>query len=136
MFEVLEHTADVGFRAWGQSLPELFENAALALESIAVVLERAEPSSAYPLAASGEDRGELLVNWLNEVVYYLDGRRIVLSRFHVDLITDTSVRGQGWGGPRDALRHPPRIVVKAVTYHQLRVYQENGRWVAEVYLDI
>jgi SHS2 domain-containing protein len=31
MFEVLEHTADIGFRATAKDLPELFETAAEAL---------------------------------------------------------------------------------------------------------
>lgn len=136
MFEILEHTADIGVRAWGRTLEELFENAALAVESIAVELERVEPRVAYPIAASGEDRESLLVNWLSEVIYYVDGRRILMSRFQVETLTDTAVTGQAWGEARDSARHPPRIVVKAATYHQLRIYQERDRWVAEVYLDI
>ena len=136
MFEILEHTADIGIRAWGKTLAEHFENAALAVVSIAVEVDRVEPRIAYPIAASGEDRESLLVNWLNEVVYYLDGRRVAMSRFQVEALTDTSVAGKGWGEPREPERHPSKIIVKAVTYHQLRVYQEQDRWIAEVYLDI
>ena len=135
-FEILEHTADIGIRAWGGTLAELFENAALAVESVAVELEHVEPRIAYPIAAAGEDPESLLVNWLNEVVYYVDGRRVAMSRFHIDSLTETHVAGRGWGEPRDPERHPPRIVVKAATYHQLRIFHENDRWIAEVYLDI
>ena len=136
MFEILEHTADIGIRAGGATLAELFESAALAVESIAMELDQVEPRIAYPIAAAGEDHESLLINWLNEVVYYVDGRRIAMARFHVDTITPTAVSGQGWGEPRNPQRHPPRIVVKAATYHQLRVYQQDGRWMADVYLDI
>ena len=135
-FEILEHTADIGIRAWGETLAELFENSALAVESIAVEFERVEPRIAYPISASGEDRESMLVNWLNDDIYHVDERPIVMCRFRIHSLTETQVAGQGWGEPRDPLRHPPRIVVKAATYHQIRILRENDRWVAEVYLDI
>lgn len=135
-FEILEHTADIGIRAFGNSLQELFENAALAVESIALDPEQVDPHFAYPLAAGGEDLEALLVAWLNEIVYYLDGKRIAMSRFEVETLTETEVVGRGWGEPRDAERHPARLVVKAATYHQLTIRQSEGRCIAEVYLDI
>jgi len=135
-FEILEHAADVGFRAFGRSLPELFENAALAVESIALDITAVEPRSDYTLAAEGEDRESLLINWLNEIVYYIDGPRVAMCRFEISELSATSVRGKGWGEPRDRERHPVLIVVKAVTYHQLRIQEDAGRWVAEVFLDI
>ena len=135
-FEILEHTADVGIRAFGETLPEIFENAALALQSIALDPAGIEPRLSYALAATGEDPESLLVNWLNEVVYHLDGKRIAMARFHVQTITPTTVAGQAWGEPRESKRHPTRLVVKAATYHQLRIRKDQGRWVAEVYLDV
>ena len=135
-FEILDHTADIGIRAWGETLAALFENAALAVESVGVEMEHVQQRSAYPMSATGEDRESLLVNWLNEIVYYVDGRRLVMSRFQVNSLTEKHVAALGWGEPRDAARHPPRIVVKAATYHQLRIYQNSDGWVAEVYLDI
>ena|SRR5579871_2334178 len=136
MFEILEHTADTGIRAWGSTLAELFQNAALAVESIALDMSGVEPKIAYPIAVLGEDPESLLVNWLNEIVYYLDGKRIAMSRFQVDAISETSVQAQGWGEPRDPERHPCLMVIKAATYHQLRIAQQDSHWVAEVYLDI
>ena len=136
MFEILEHTADIGFRAWGRSREEMFENAALALESVAVDVAEVEPLTPYPIAASGEDEESLLVNWLSEVLFYLDGRRIAMRRFRVEQLTASEVAGQGWGEPRDAERPRSKLVVKGVTYHQLRITRTGGGWSAEVYLDI
>jgi SHS2 domain-containing protein len=135
-FEILEHTADVGVRAFGTTLPELFENAALGLESLALDTERVEPRIAYPIAADGYDVESLLVNWLNEVIYHLDAKRVAFARLVVQIKGETAISGQGWGEPRHPEKHPPRLVVKAATYHQIRVAQEQDRWVAEVYLDI
>jgi SHS2 domain-containing protein len=136
LFEILEHTADIGFRARGRTKAEMFTNAALALESVALTLGNVEPRFPYPIAVTGEDEESLLVNWLSEVLYYLDGRRVVMSRFQVDELVAGAVRGQGWGEPRDPGRHPPKLVVKGVTYHQLKVVKDTQGWCAEVYLDI
>lgn len=136
MFEILEHTADIGFRAWGRTREELFANAALALESIAFEIENVEARELYPIAASGEDDESLLVNWLSEVLYYLDGRRVVMRRFEIEQLEPFQVRGRAWGESRDSERHPAKLVVKGVTYHQLRITQDQKGWCAEVYLDI
>ncbi len=136
MFTILEHTADIGLRAWGQSLEEMFANAASALVSIAMDTEAARDDDPYPLAAEGEDLESLLVNWLSEVLYYVDGQRVALKRFTVEEVAEHSVRGVSWGEPRDDARHAPKLVVKGVTYHQLRVVHEAGRWTCDVYLDV
>jgi SHS2 domain-containing protein len=115
---------------------EMFANAALALESIALNLDDVNPVIPYPIAVTGDDDESLLVNWLSEILYYLDGRHVVMSRFQIDELSSTVARGQGWGEPRDALRHAPRLLIKGVTYHQLKVVKDAQGWCAEVYLDV
>ncbi len=136
MFEILEHTADIGFRARANTLAELFETAALALESIAVETEAIEPRQEYRLEATGEDYESLLVNWLSEVLYWIDGEQLVFHHFRVAEITPSGVTGRGIGERRDPERHRAKLIVKAVTYHQLHVAETPQGWVAEVYLDI
>ncbi len=136
MFELLEHTADIGFRARGGTLAELFANSALALESIAVEMDDVRETREYALAASGAEYESLLVNWLNEVLYHLDGERVVFGRFEFDELGPQRVTARGWGETRDPERHAPKLVVKGVTYHQLEVRRQAGGWFARVILDI
>ena len=136
MFEILEHTADIGILARGATREEMFEEAAAALVSVSVDPAAIEPRAVFPIAASGEDAESLLVNWLSEVLYYLDARRVVFGRFRVDRLTEREAAGQAWGEPRDARRHPPRVIVKGVTYHQLRIREFEGGFEARVFLDI
>ncbi|MCC7176369.1 MAG: archease [Bryobacterales bacterium] len=136
MFEILEHIADVGFRARGRNRAELFASAALALESIAIETDKVCAVEYYPIAVAGEDEESLLVNWLSEVLYYLDGRQVVFGRFEIDEISPTAVQGRGCGEPRHPERHPPKLVVKGVTYHQLKIAKDAEGWFAEVYLDV
>lgn len=135
-FQVLEHPADIGFRAFGDTLPDLFANAALALLSIAGDPDAAEPRERYRLGAESTDREALLVAWLNEVLYYYDGRRIALRSFRVAQLSDTAIGAEALGEPRDPLRHRARLIVKAVTWHQLKIERRDGEWIAEVYLDV
>lgn len=136
MFEILEHTADIGFRARGRTPAELFENAAMALASIALETDRISPQFEYPLAAAGADYESLLVNWLSEVLYWVDGKQLAFHHFHVGEITPNRASGVAFGEPRDPARHPFNLIVKGVTYHQLTVVQKPEDWAAEVYLDI
>lgn len=136
MFEILEHTADIGFRARGRTLEGVFESTAEALVALALEVDEVAARECYTLAAEGEDLESLLVNWLSEVLYWLDGRRVGLRRFEVKEITSGRVAAEGFGEPLDPARHRAKLVVKGVTYHQLRVVQDERGWVAEVYLDI
>lgn len=137
MFEILEHTADIGFRAHGATRAEMFEEAALALVSVATDPASASPRQLYRLAASGEDLESLLVNWLSEVLFHLDGRQVVPCRFQVDSVSETHVTGRAWGEPRDPARHPHKLTVKGVTYHQLQIDENSVRGhSARVFLDI
>ena len=135
-FEILEHPADIGFRAFGDSLPELFARAAVAMLSIAGDPLAAEPRERYPLHVESADRESLLVDWLNEVLYWFDGKRIAFREFRVTGFQDTAIEATAIGEPRTAERHRSRLIVKAVTYHQLKIEQRDGLWTAEVYLDI
>jgi len=135
-FEILEHTADIGIRAYGSNFGELLAHAGEALVCVVMETEAIEAKDPYPIAASGEDRESLLVNWLNEVLYYVDGQRVALGRFELRRVEETEAAGLAWGEPRTD-RHEAKLIVKGVTYHQLRVFTaEDQRWCCEVYLDV
>jgi SHS2 domain-containing protein len=135
-FEILDHTADTGFRAWGGTLAELFENSARAMMAIAAdtleVEERAEKS----IELEGEDLNSLLVNWLSEILYLFDTNAFAAKDFRVEQITPTHFKARLVGEPRDPQRHPWALILKAVTYYELKVEQRNDRWESQVFLDI
>lgn len=136
MFEILEHTADIGFRARARTLPELFEASADALVSIALDVGRVTHRESYPIEVAGEDNESLLVNWLSEVLWLMDARRLALGRFRVTAIEPGRLVGHALGEPRDPERHRAKLMIKGVTYHQLKVVQDADGWCAEVYLDV
>jgi len=136
MFELLEHPADIGFRVRADTLPALYANAAVAMLSIATDVAAIEPRETYHLAVASGDRESLMVDWLSEVLYWFDGKRIALTGFEIDRFDGVSLAATAHGEPRDPVRHRANLIVKAVTYHQLRIVEHEGRWLADVYLDI
>jgi len=136
VFEILEHPADIGFRAFGRTLPELFENAAYALLAIRADPEEVAPREEFPILADGPDHESLLVNFLSEVLYLVDGRQIAFRRVRVDALSETEIAASGIGEPHEPGRHHVKLIVKAVTYHQLRIERTDSGWSAQVYVDI
>jgi len=134
-FEVLEHTADIGFRASGATFEQMLESASQALVATILEIESVQEAEPYPIAAKGEDRESLLVNWLNEVLYYVDGQQIAFRRFDVKACGEWHASGVGWGEPR-TVAHPAKLIVKGVTYHQLSVVADERGWQCTVFLDI
>ena len=126
-FELLEHTADLGFRVRAGSEEELFAAAGGALASIVMDTSAAAARERYAIAPLEGPVEERLVHYLNEVLWLMDAGGVAPARWEPDAV---------WGEPRDPAKHPPRLVVKAVTFHQLRVWRHADRWGAEVYLDV
>lgn len=136
MFEILEHTADIGFRVRAATSAGLFERAAEALAALAFELEEVGETVSCELSAAGADYESLLVNWLSEALFIMEARRLLLRRFQVSEISPQRVAGRGRGEPWNPARHRAKLVVKGVTYHQLLVEQRPEGWFAQVILDI
>jgi len=136
LYEILEHTADVGLKAYGRTLAELFANAGRGLVSLAVEPGEAPRSESLSLAARGEDREELLVHWLSEILYALDVDGWVFADFEIRKLGGQEIEAQGWGARRPPVETHWRVAVKAVTYHQVAVRETPEGWEAVVYFDI
>jgi SHS2 domain-containing protein len=135
-FETLDHTADTGFRAWGATVAELFENSARAMLALSAdtsaVVEREEKT----IELEAENYESLLVDWLNEILYLFDSDAFAPKSFRVDEVTPNRIKARLTGEPRDPKRHPWTLIIKAVTYYELKVEQRGGRWESQVFLDI
>lgn len=134
-FEFLEHTADIGIRAFGRTLEEAFENAALAMFSLIADLSNVEEKKSYRLEVEGEDRESLLVEWLNELIYFLETENVLLKRFKVEEISETHLVAAAYGEPLDLEKHAVGVQIKATTYHMLKV-SHNQYWEAQVIFDV
>ncbi len=135
-YRLLEHTADMGLEAQGGSLAELFSEAAQALREMLFGPATGREEQTIHLRVTGQDQGELLVNWLNEILYLFEVRGIYPVSFSIERIDAHSVCGLVHGERFHPERHPVERVVKAATYHQLLVEKDGDEWRARVYLDL
>jgi SHS2 domain-containing protein len=120
-FEIFDHTADVGVRAWGPDLPTTFAQAARGVSSLLVPLDTIREATTRELSVAAGDPESLLVAWLDELLFVFETEGLIFARFDVALPTPTTLTATAHGEPFDPARHLGGVVVKAATYHQIAV---------------
>ena len=90
-FELLDHPADIGFRAVGSSIEELFVHCAQALVYIILDPSKIELTQHFALSTEGIDYESLLSIGLmkSSIMWTADAWHLAHSRFH-DLVGLTS----------------------------------------------
>jgi SHS2 domain-containing protein len=134
-YRILEHTADMGIEAAGETLDELLVQAARGMMEIISGAE-ALPKEERTVEITAGESGELLVNWLNEILFLFDSRGFLPAEFIIEQATENRIRARIIGEPFDPERHPVDREIKAATYHQLKLEHREEGWLAQVYLDL
>ncbi len=139
-FDFLEHTADVYIAAYGTNLNEAFENAALAMFEVMTDTKKVNPAHRDNFSVDAEDEYALLYNWLEALLVKFEVNGIVYSEFKVQSIKETkegfSLEATACGETFDPEKHPQKVGVKAVTYHQMEFIKERERVTLMFLLDI
>ena len=136
--EVFDHTADLGLRIEADDLDDLFRTAAEGLFDV-VTADRSsiEGRVEEPVEVVSDSPERLLVDWLNELIFRVETRHALYSRFDVSVAADgCSLSGVIAGEPIDPDRHVLDHEVKAATHHGLVLAREGRGWLAEVIVDI
>lgn len=130
------HSADMGIRGFGPSKDEAFAQAALALTAIVAELQTIEPKEPVEIDCEEPDDESLFVSWLNAIIYEMATRQMLFSKFEVR-IEDGRLRARAWGEKIDVKKHSPAVEVKAATYTDLKVEQnDSGAWVVQDVVDV
>lgn len=139
-FEFLEHTADAYIAAYGESLEEAFENAALATFEVMTEPDKIKPKVEEIVELEAHDESALLYSWLEEFLIRFDTTGNLYSRFKVLNIEETpsglKLRAKAWGEPYDPERHPSKVGIKAVTYHRMEIVKKPKAVTVKFILDI
>jgi SHS2 domain-containing protein len=135
-YEFFEHTADIGVRVTGATLPELFLNAARAMFSALGELQKTGDRRQRTVELRAESREDLLHDWLTELLFEVEAHHVLFDEMEVEVVPGkltASLRG----GTIDFARSHTNEEIKAVTYHQLRVEQlPDNSWRATVIFDV
>ena len=126
-FELIEHTADIGLVAYGESLPEAFANAAYGMFSIIAELDSVREKESRRVAIEEDDRESLLFEWLNNLLYLFDVETLIFKRFDIIYLDTRRLTAVCYGEKYDSSRHQLKLGVKSATYHQLKVDAEKNQ---------
>jgi SHS2 domain-containing protein len=135
-FTLLDHTADLGIMVTGSDLRDLFEKAAHSMMQIMIEERPAGKTSSLQLSVSGEDYADLMVRWLGEILYLLQGEGKVVTCTEISSITQTDINATLQTVPFNPKQHEVLTEIKAVTYHRIEVVSENDRWKATIIFDL
>lgn len=128
--ELVEHTADVGLRVWGPTLEDVFAEAAVGLVRAMGIADG--PSVAEQVSLRAADAEALFVDWLSEVLFLFEARKVVPRDVRVRIDRDRCALEATIDAVRATSFVQEGPAVKAVTFHELEL-TEHG---ATVYLDV
>ena len=135
-FDIIDHVADVGITAYGEDMKQLFAHAALALFSLITDVQSVKEQLQHRVEIDCEDRDNLLIEWLNELIYLFDAEHLLFSQFEIESLNNSQLKATCHGEKFDPARHRIKIDVKAATYHMLEVIQDSKGYKAQVIFDI
>jgi SHS2 domain-containing protein len=139
-FEFLEHTADVYIAAYGATLEEAFENAALATFEVMTDTKKITQKIEDTVKVEAPDEQALLYTWLEQLLISFETKGNLYSGFKIPKIEKTrdgfmftaKIRGE----PFNPKKHPQKVGVKAVTYHRMEIDTKPRRVSVKFILDI
>ncbi len=133
-------TADVAFEATGKSLEEVFASAAEATLNVMIdEPERIEKKERVSVKLENRDRDMLLYDFLNELVYLKDAKKLLVRVESMDIkegADGLSLEAELSGEELDPAKHPLGADVKAVTLHMFSLEKDENGWRAVAVLDI
>jgi len=132
-FEILEHKADLKIRAYGKSQKEVFSNMLYGMmEVMGPEIRKPEEKIIRTVRVKSFDLSSLLVDFLNEVLYQTQVNKETYVGVNFQELTEKELKAAITGKKVKRFEED----VKAATYNNLEVKNENGGWQATVLFDV
>lgn len=134
-FVILDHTADIGLAAYGNSLEELFANAGKGFTQIVTELSAVEATLSRSYSTKSENTTQSLHQFLSQLIYWLDTEALIFSSFEFQFgasVFSFEAKGEVF----NRQRHLFKTEVKAVTWHQLQIEESKGSFQAKIIFDL
>lgn len=135
-FEAIDHTADVGYKLFAPTLPELFAIGAKALFDAITDLDAIEQKMSRVLRVEAGDIEGLLVAWLAELNYHCITDFELFKEFEIRSFSAQQIEAVAHGERIEAQRHDIKTEIKAITYHGLYVRETEHGWEAQIIFDV
>ena len=144
-FKIIEHPADTGIAVNAANIEGLFEIAAAGMFSIICNTEGVEHKlkKTVKLREDSELKlDDLLILWLEKLLYIHETSRMLFSKFEIKKLKIAQgisvLEAAIYGEKIDLKKHEVFILIKAPTYHKLKVSCDaSGRhWSGQVIFDV
>lgn len=138
-YRPIEHTADLGLEISASTLPDLFSDAVRGMTDLVTEVERVGASIERPVAVEADRLDQLLLELLGEALYRFEVEEELFGGARLEVAESRdgwALEGVILGERFDPARHPTKVAIKAVTYHQLRVEPHGDGWRARIIFDI
>jgi len=135
-FEILDISGDTGIKAYGKTVSEAYANAGIGMYSLITDISGVSERERVEFQLSGDSPEGMLAAYLNELIFRFDTQGFVGRRVEVPDLSGSSIRVIVHGEEFDADRHERRLLIKAATYHNIKVERTDHLWEVEVVFDI
>ncbi len=133
-FKFLEHTADIKFQAFGKSAEEAFENSASALKESICGKIRIKEGKEKKIEIEGRDFESMLYMFLEEILYLLDAEDFLIEKVKEIKINGFKLKAVLTGDKASNYKFTNNV--KAVTYNEMFVKHEKGKWIVQIVIDV
>ncbi len=135
-FKILDISGDAGITAFGRTIEEAFINAATGMYSLITDLDKIREIKSIDIIVENQSIEGLLVSWLNELIFHFDTYGFIGKKIAINEFSENKLKASVFGEEFDPVRHKGKLLIKAATYHKLRIEEKNGVWEIDVIFDI
>lgn len=135
-FEIIDISGDVGIKARGSNCAEAWANAGIGMYSLITDLEKIGEEKTLEIEVSADSPEGLLVNFLNELIFHFDAYNFIGRKIEATDFSESSIRAKIYGEEFDPRAHEQRLLLKAATYHNIKIEKSDDRCEVEVIFDI
>ncbi|OGW78226.1 MAG: hypothetical protein A3I73_02775 [Omnitrophica bacterium RIFCSPLOWO2_02_FULL_45_16] len=135
-YEQFSHTADIGVRVFGRTLEELFENAAFAMFDIIADLDGLKGDITRDFELTAPNYEELLISWLDELLYNFYTKGIIFYKFEVTLVSADLINAKAFGRAVSDNRNRLKTEIKAATYYNLKIIKKDDYYEVDIIFDV
>ncbi len=141
-FKYLDHTSEAKFQAYGKTMEEAFGNAVLAMFAMLTDISKVNQKITTKIEKKSTKLDTLLFDFLDEFIILLDVEGLIVSKIEKitivqkmiqekEVYTLTAiVKGDSYK------KYEVHGDIKAVTYNDMMIQEENGNWTVQVVVDI
>ncbi len=131
-FEEIDHTADLAMRVRGRDFAELLKHAAEGMLKLSGVAFKPDQGNQVKIDLQAPDREQLLVMWLEELLYAMEMRAVSHQDFKIEVHEGPRLEAT----TREVELEKVSRQIKAVTFHDLHIVTTQDGLEATLVFDV